>query len=211
MKKLLYLLGLICNCILANQKVQVFDTNIENSLLIDSLLNCCKSYMYYEYERANMNEKFFCFLQVFTRRDQNREYYLTVYDAWGNKDFYEIEENGRLFFYDFNLFFYEFDSMSVLIGMEKPECELQNKDSINIITKRDAEIYLQVSFVGTENGCKIISYDNFKAITDPDEYRSFSFENDTFFTYGINNDYPFENPYERDTSVVYLDREESIN
>ena len=101
--------------------------------------------------------------------------------------------------------------MHVLMEIWHPECELiRNRDSIGFFTKKDARIYLEVVFAKFENSYKIIYYDNFKPFVKPDVHRWFSFENDTFFIYGRNREYPFENPFERDTSVIYLDQEESF-
>lgn len=209
MKKILLLFILICNGMFANRKVQLFDTNIENSFLIDFLLNCCENYMKYEYGNLENNEKYSIYLQILTDTNLSREYIFTVYDAFTNDEIYDLEENCRLFLNEFKLYFYDFSSMSVLIGMEDPKCELQNNDSTEVLTKRNSIIYLRIKFVETDNSCDIVEYDNFKVIMEPDEYRCFNFENDTFFTYGRSNEYPFENPYEGDTSVIYLDREES--
>ncbi len=203
MKKILVFCFLICNDTFAKHIVPLFEPSIENKSIVDSMLECCETYMNYEY--GNLKTKKHCFM--FVDFDMNSFYFSVQENFWNDTPFLQnldrIKQEGRLFFYDYN-------SMIVLIEIwPKNQVQIESRDSIEILTNDDALIYFQLELYKKEDDLEIVYYNNYKYFLEPNESRIYQFRNDTCFTLGKNTNYPFELPIKKDSSIIYLNYEES--
>lgn len=198
MNRLIIVLLLFCHEVLGGNIVLKLNTDSTDTYLMDSLLSCVEKYVSYEYD-IDTNRTNFCILKISSGDNGERVFYFSIYDGLDKYDFVDFDLNSLLA--------YRYHNTLVIIDNKDTLYKLQkDADSIEIYLNHYSEVYLETVFIETKNSCKLFSYNNMKIISNPSESRWFSVENDTCFSFGKREIWP----YEKDTSIVYLNNEESL-
>lgn len=200
MNRLIIVLLLFCNVVLGGNTVHKLDTENADTQLIDSLVSCVEKYVSYEYG-SDTNRTNCSILEIWSHDNGDRAYYFSTFDGFSEDDITDYGAGGLDSF-----IVYRYSNTLVLLFNKAQKYKMyESSDSMEIPLNRFSVIFLRTIFIETKESCKLTYYDNMKCFTNPSEDRSFSFKNDTCFSLGKSDIWP----YEKDSSILYLNYEES--